>query len=558
MRSVRPGTNGAQSGFTTVARLFLALLLVLLAAVPAGAETPAVTLAPLPGQDACLSDSAGDTACTPLRRELYESLGFWLSGDGRHAYALSWGYGYPASIHLFTRNRFDGALTEEDDCWSTEARPECHVDPLLEDAADLIISPDWRYVYVVGTPTPQNGDDNGMPVMPPPPRAILVFERNPSSGGLTRIQCLTAGDLPGCEPVGDLGEFLSQSIMSPDGRHAYIGTSVFDRDPGTGRLSGYRCAYEPTPDDSCPEGGTREISPDGRFVYEGGHQLTTYARDPASGALTGVACPDEQECRPSPEEVPFGGTYTGLTVAPDGRNLYATDWFPEEEAWVYDMDADPGTGLVSQRGCFHVGELDSSCAPVPALEFPGSPSAAPDGQAVYEPYSTWVNDEGGLIMFSRDPVSGRLTWAGCMTHSGSGGECVQAPMLGSSGLAVVSPDSRNVYLVSGGGRISVLGLAVDVRAGALHVSHRGTVRPRLICPTGVSRCEGQISLKRRRVRLAKKHFSIPGGGTTRVRVHLSKKGLAKIQKKPRLRTNATLTAAAVPGRTVRSVKLRRR
>ena len=168
---MRAGTNGAQSGFTGVARLSPALVVFALfvAAAPARAETPAVTLAPLPGEDACLSQWAGDTACTSIRKQLYDTLAFELSGDGRHAYLLSWGYGYPSSIHVFARNRFDGALKEEEVCWSTAARDDCEVDPLIEDAYDLAISPDRQHVYVIGTPTPGDGDDWGMPTLPPPP-----------------------------------------------------------------------------------------------------------------------------------------------------------------------------------------------------------------------------------------------------------------------------------------------------------------------------------------------------------------------------------------------------
>lgn len=560
MWSVRPGTIGAPSGFTCMARLSPALLALALlaAATPAGAETPAVTLAPLPGANACLSQFPGDTACTPIRKQLHEAtLAFELSGDGRHAYLLSWGYGYPASIHLFSRNRFDGALTEEEACWSTAAREDCTVDPLLEDAQDLTISPDRQYVYVVGTPTPADGDDNGMPVLPPPRRAILVFARNASSGDLTRVQCLTAGDLPDCERVDDLGEFAIQATVSPDGRHAYFGPALFDRDPATGHLSGYRCAYEPVPDDSCPDRYLNAISPDGRFVFTIDDRISTYARDPATGALTKVPCPDEQDCRPRPYGGAIGGIFSSLTVAPDGRNVYATGWYPEEEAWVYDIDAHPGTGLLTERGCFHTGELASECAPLTAVEMPGAISAAPDGLAVYVPSTTWLNDDGGISTFGRDPVTGQLTWAGCITRDGSGGACVQAPTLGSSGAAVVSPDSRNVYLVTGG-RISVLGLAVDVRAGQLQVSDRGRIRPRLVCPTGVTRCEGRIAFKRRGRGLARKEFSIPGGQTTRVRVRLSQRGRVKVRRRSRLRVNAKLTADAVPGRTVRSMKLERR
>jgi hypothetical protein len=542
-----------------VARLASALvLLTLITAAPAAADAPAVTLAPLPGEDACLSQSAGDAGCTPIRKQLHEETrAFELSGDGRHAYLLSWGYGYPASIHLFSRNRFDGALTEEGACWSTAARDDCAVDPLLEDASDLAISPDRQHVYVVGTPTPADGDDNGMPTLPPPPTAVLVFARNASSGGLTRVQCLAAGDLPGCEQVGDLGEYASGATVSPDGRHVYIGRTLFDRDPATGRLSGTRCAYEPIPDNSCPDGSLRAMASDGRFAYAvDSGRITTYARDPASGALSQVDCPAEQDCRPAAYDAGPFSTFDALTVAPDGRNVYALGSYWEKEAWLYDMDADPGTGLLTERGCFHSGGLDTPCAPLMAIEVPAGVSATPDGQAVYVGAATSVGDDGGISMFARDPVTGRLTWAGCITRDGSRGTCVQSPTLGSSS-PVVSPDSRNVYLVTSR-RISVLGLAVDVRAQDLQVSDGGAIRPRLVCPTGVTRCEGRIVFKRRGRRLARKQFSIPGGQATRVRVRLSQRGRERVRRRSRLRVNAKLTADAVPGRTVRSMKLERR
>ncbi len=512
-----------------------------------------MTLAQLPGADGCLSPSEEDPGCTPVREPFYYPEDFVVSGDGRHAYLLSWGYGPPTTVHVFTRDRLTGALTE-DHCISTGARSGCRTEPLLEDAGSLTISPDRRNVYISGAPTPEDGnDETGMGWPSPDRSAIVVFARNAATGELTRIQCLTAGETTGCEHVDELG---GPPTVSPDGRHVYVGTLILDRDPSTGRLSGPRCTYGLRTDEGCPAGWFDAMAPDGRFAYArtASMRITTYARDPASGELTEVACPGEDDCRPSGRG-PFGG-FAALTVAPDGRNLYAVSWYPDVNAWVFDMDVDPGTGLITQRACFNTGEADSECTPVAALVNPAVLAAAPDGQALYVPSGGNWAGEGGITMFARDPATGRLAWAGCVTQDGSDGACVQGSALETANQVAVSPDSRNVYVLNGGA-IAVLGLAVDVVAEELRVSHRA-IRPQLVCPTGVEGCDGKVSFKRSRLTVATKRFSVPGGSETRIRVKLSERGLKKLRRRGHLKTTATVTSSSLPGRTVRSMKLERR
>jgi len=59
---------------------------------------------------------------------------------------------------------------------------------------------------------------------------------------------------------------------------------------------------------------------------------------------------------------------------------------------------------------------------------------------------------GGVTAFARDPKTGKLTQlagsAGCLTESGSGGKCTKARGVAGASSLAISPDGKNLYLVS--------------------------------------------------------------------------------------------------------------
>jgi 6-phosphogluconolactonase (cycloisomerase 2 family) len=255
--------------------------------------------------------------------------GVALSPDGRHLYATA---GVGDTVAAFARDAGTGALTL--------VEVETNVPPrLLDDPADLGISPDGALVYVVSQGFTSNVAAD----------ALITFARDAVTGALTEIdaeQDQVAGvaglELPnavaaspdgrhvyttagladaiaffGRSTADDTTSFiglvsdLAQGVdgldgavglaISPDGRHV-LATSVsddalavFERDANTGLLAFERAVR----DDAAPaermlaDAIDVAISPDGRFVFVaalGDDALTVFAPEPRAALLATAAC----------------------------------------------------------------------------------------------------------------------------------------------------------------------------------------------------------------------------------------------------------------------------
>jgi 6-phosphogluconolactonase (cycloisomerase 2 family) len=551
-------------------RCRLSLVLAVAALVPGAAaeaqDEPPVSMAQLPGKQGCLSIDDRDDTCREFQLPLGNS---WvtISADGRNLYGVSAAVG--GTLMALSRNPFSGALREQG-CLSAARHEGCFTEPLIERAYQVTVSPDRSNVYVSSHPTPQDGA-NDPPIPGPDPgyRAVVVFTRDRTTGELARVQCVAEGDTPGCESVPNAGG----AIVSPDGRHVYVGTvlrgaGLFDRDPSNGMLTNPRCPYALEPGEECPARPIRELSADGRFAYSWHEAITTYSRDPVTGVLTEVECPPELQysCSPRAGE----GYFSDVAAAPDGRNVLATEWFPER-GWLYNFNADPATGAVSYGDCFYTGNQPSGCTPAPALDGPVNLEIAPDGHAVYVPSGSNWTYLGGVSTFARDPSTGHLSMAGCVTEDGDGGACVIGRAIGAARRVVVSPDSRNVYVMAPAS-IGVLGLAVDIAPEDLPVSEDGEVLPDLTCPAYEEDCEGVVALRtvkrfevrrrgravKRRLTVGSRRYALSAGESRRVRIRLTRSGRRVVRRASKVTTRATVAAGSLPGRTVREIKLRAR
>ena len=117
----------------------------------------------------------------------------------------------------------------------------------VNDATDIAISPDGKFLYAAATSS----------------NSIAVFSRDADTGKLSQLPgnagCIAAGETPigGCATANGL-EGPSALAMSPDGKNVYVTT--FTLDPGA----------TPTPD------------------IEG--TLLTFSRNQGSGTLSQTAC----------------------------------------------------------------------------------------------------------------------------------------------------------------------------------------------------------------------------------------------------------------------------
>jgi DNA-binding beta-propeller fold protein YncE len=403
-----------------------------------------------PGPAGCVSGDPSAEGCQPARA-LDRAVGIAVSPDGRNVYATGAG---SQAVAIFDRDPVTGELHQKPGtagCVSGEGEG-CATGRGLDNASDVVVSPDGRNVYVAS-----EGLD-----------AVAVFNRD-GDGGLTQKQgragCISESGGQGCETGRGLGEPLALAI-SADGRSLYIasnhsnGIAVLHRAPdGTLSQAG-------DPSDCVTQSGTDEagkacrtghgldrvediaVSPDGTSVYSTSPQSNTVAilhRLPDGtlsqdlGSAGCVATPP-----PSPGCAPGVGLKDafGLALSPDGRSVYVGAGLLDDIAI---LRRDPGGGLGQSLGadaCIS-GSGAAGCLPgnrigITALAVSGG------GENVYSVGSN------GVSSFDR-AADGRLTQkpgaAGCFTVAGGEG-CAAARSIESAEGIAISPDGRNVYVTS--------------------------------------------------------------------------------------------------------------
>lgn len=365
--------------------------------------------------------------------------------------------------------------------------------------------------------------------------AVTHFRRDPSSGGLRFIGCITSNNsVDGCLELPDAAfagvdtslDGLEGLALSPDGTSLYTAAgdgdavAAFTRNPGSGTLAFQSCITSDTNVAACTPipgataDGTNtglngledvEVSPDGAQVYASvgdGDGVATFSRDAATGGLTYGGCISSNSGVAGCSLIPgaaANGTDTGLarvretSVSSDGKSLYAVAY--DSDA-VARFDRAPN-GTLAYRDC-----ITSSSAATGCAALPGAGTDADDtplGTAV----SLDLSADGGslfvageysstLSRFDRDPATGALTQRGCLTGNSDITSCAQLPGAtsgGTGGLAlylesvVASADGNNVYGVTYSG--SVVRFARDALSGDL------TFSDCLTASTGVGIC-GQI------------------------------------------------------------------
>jgi DNA-binding beta-propeller fold protein YncE len=239
-------------------------------------------------------------------------------------------------------------------------------------------------------------------------------------GELRPVGCIAAdpGQAAGCRKARGM-EGAKYGAISPDGRFVYVGASgalaAFSRDLRTGalkQLAGVAGCL------SASVAGCTKIphstlvadlvvSPDGRSVYAdvfNGGVVAAFARNPKTGALRYVGCVgDPTDCTKGPGRS-MGGVKT-LAISPDGRNVYATSVNGVD---VVELARNATTSRLAVVGC--IGRADYGCDPARAIGGPGGVAVSADGAWVYESDS----GDGAVSALRRDPISGRLTDAGCV------------------------------------------------------------------------------------------------------------------------------------------------
>jgi sugar lactone lactonase YvrE len=253
-------------------------------------------------------------------------------------------------------------------CFQDPARPTdpgCASLSQMVGGSDVQFSPDGRSVYVAADGTHPSYDG-----------ALLVFDRDPTSGALTPRQCFegtTGSDDPACSNVAGMAGVESIAVTG-DGRSVYVQTSdgalvALARDGSSGALTPVQCFDNgiDTNDPSCTAlgtlGGFQVVSsPDGRFVYAtGGREIRdrgefpvilAFRRDPATSALTYSSASMPTMGQLGHRVNTVSSAVDGMAISPDGRFMYVAD---NDNSLLVQLKRNPASGALAVGHCLFGG-----------------------------------------------------------------------------------------------------------------------------------------------------------------------------------------------------------
>jgi 6-phosphogluconolactonase (cycloisomerase 2 family) len=213
------------------------------------------------------------------------------------------------------------------------------------------------------------------------------------------------------------------------------------------------------------------VSPDGKWLYSMGTKtVSTFRRDPTTAALTFVGCiedddvaPDKRRCAETGEGLAFA---QGIVMAPDGSSVYV---FSGGLRGIVHFQRDALSGQLTRISCIaddrSIGDDDTCPVEAPGLGSPDDIVISPDGRFVYASSRL----DGAITWFSRDAVTGELTYVDCLEDGADGfnhGCRFAFDGLASMPAMAMSPDGQMVFAATSSEDILV-GFSRDENTGRL-------------------------------------------------------------------------------------------
>ncbi len=417
-------------------------------------------LSQLPGLSGCISEDGSGGECTD-GAALDGPNSVTISWDGTSVYVTS---AFTDAIAIFDRDVETGALIQKSGtagCISeTGTGGMCADGKALDGPNGVLVSPDDSTVYVASAFS----------------SAVAIFDRDIATGELTQKEgpsgCIsetgTGGD---CTDGRALAGAFGLAVSS-DGGNIYVtstssdAVAIFDRDSATGELTQKAglsgCISDTGNGGECRDGTALDgptgvtASSDGTNIYVTSlwsGSVTIFDRDTTTGELA-----QRMGLSGCISETGSGGDCidgraldgaVGAAVSSDGLTLYVVSEFSDA---ISIFSRDLTTGNLVQKpglaGCISETGSGGECTDGKALAGAFSVAVNPQGHAVY--VASELSD--AVALFNRDLVTGDLEQkfgvAGCISETGSGGECTDGKALDAADGAVVSPDGNTVYVAS--------------------------------------------------------------------------------------------------------------
>lgn len=429
--------------------------------------------------DGCLSSDGTDGRegatgiCTPTP-SLLGADSVTISSDGRTVFV---GASSSGSVVAFAREPSSGALSRLG-CYQATPRPgsPCTPADLFDGSDDLLTNAGDSTLYLASplegaisaftapVPSPQTQTSEGG--VAPSPTVSSLFTANP--GPFTANPCIAVNGLDGVCKVGVAMRGAGALTLSPEGGQLYAvasGSNAIDVFGALG-AEGFQeigCLMPSAPPGLCTSSRFLQsptaltFSPNGHFAYvadrsDGEGRIDILARDPSSGQLSDVGCVD----------------YLPVPVKPEPG---------EEEGEEHEA---PETAK----------EPPDPCTSVPGLEGVLKIALNAEGTQLYAFGST------SAVSFAVNPDTGALTELGCASSNDP--RCASAPDLSDVEAAAVSPDGRNVYVVTAGGKaVLAFGIGATVSSNATAATLRPMATVAVTCPARLARpCHGRVLLTR--------------------------------------------------------------
>ena len=254
---------------------------------------------------------------------------------------------------------------------------------------------------------------------------------------------------------GEALDYARGVAASPDGRHVYVtayasdAVLVYTRDAVSGELVQTSCVQNAGAG-ICSDGTARNGPWDVAISADGARVLVTSViddsvvvleRDETTGALTQRSCISRSGHAGACVGDGLLDDVRGIALDSAGKHVYAASRIADAGlAFVFV----PGTDTLVRVGCHSRTGHGGLCITAASLDDPRGIAIAPGGETIY----VVAYNSDAVTALARDAASGLLTLVGCISETGSGGICADGVALDGVRGVEVSPDSKNVYVVS--------------------------------------------------------------------------------------------------------------